>query len=147
MLGNSQGAATPVINEIIEGLNEREAGYKKALELVEDPTAATIFQGYADQSSRFAQELMPYSDQKSREEIGTGPLSTVFRGWAELKATVTGKDTHGIYAWCETGEDAAKGIYQGAYKTGIPDEVKIIVDRQFAEIKEAHDRIKALRDS
>ena len=150
MLNTGNDSSTPtttVINEIIEALNEREAGYRKAADLTRDSEAAELFHKYAVQSSQFARELIPYSNEQTPEEVGQSPLSAIFRGWAELKSTLTGHDTKGLYAWCETGEDTAINIYNGAFKAGLPIALKDIVQGQFAEIKEAHGRMKALRDA
>jgi uncharacterized protein (TIGR02284 family) len=144
---SNQSATTTVVNELIETHNEREAGYKKAAELVNDIQAKAIFQRYASQSTSFASELIPYSDERSPQEVGKGPLSAIFRGWADLKAAVTGHDSKALYAWCETGEDAALRVFESAFKAGIPPAIQEIVQRQYAELKEAHGHIKALRDA
>jgi uncharacterized protein (TIGR02284 family) len=146
-MSNNNNETTTVVNELIEAHNEREAGYRKAVDLVENSEAREIFNRYAAQSARFAAELLPYSDEKSTEEVGKGPLSALFRGWASIKATVTGHDTKAIYAWAETGEDTAIKIFEDAIKTGIPSEIQTLVQKQFSEIKEAHGHIKALRDA
>lgn len=138
---------TTVVNELIEALNEREAGYRKAGDLVENSEARELFNRYAAQSARFAAELIPYSDERSTEEIGKGPLSALWRGWADIKAAFTGHDTKAIYAWAETGEDAAKKIYESAFENGIPSEIETLVRKQYFELKEAHGQIKALRDA
>ena len=138
---------TTVVNELIEALNEREAGYKKASELVENTEARELFNRYAEQSARFAAEMLPYRYERSKEAIGKGPLSALWRGWAEVKAAFTGKDTKAIYAWAETGEDTAIKIFQGAFEAGMPQEILALAKKQFSEIKEAHGHIKALRDA
>ncbi|HEX8547409.1 MAG TPA: DUF2383 domain-containing protein, partial [Cytophagaceae bacterium] len=127
MFNNGNDSSTPtttVVNEIIEALNEREAGYRKAADLSKDSEAAELFHKYAVQSSLFARELIAYSNEHTPEEVGQSPLSAVFRGWAELKSALTGHDTKSLYAWCETGEDTAINIYNGAFKAGLPTAVK-----------------------
>jgi uncharacterized protein (TIGR02284 family) len=144
---NHNSETTTVVNELIETLNEREAGYRKAGDLVENSEARELFNRYAAQSARFAAELIPYSDERSTEEVGKGPLSALWRGWAEVKAAFTGHDTKALYAWAETGEDAAIKIFEGVFVSGMPSEIESLVRKQFAEIKEAHGHIKALRDA
>ena len=144
---NNSNETTTVVNELIEALNEREAGYRKAGDLVQNSEARELFNRYAAQSARFAAELIPYSDERSTEEVGKGPLSALWRGWAEVKAAFTGHDTKALYAWAETGEDAAKKIFESAFEHGIPTEIQNLVQKQFAELKEAHGHIKALRDA
>lgn len=143
---STNSATTTVVNELIEVHNEREAGYKKAAELTQNSEAKALFENYASQSAGFAAQLLPYTEE-GREEIGKGPLSALFRGWASLKATITANDTKAIYAWCETGEDAAIKLIENAIRNGIPTQIQTLVQKQFTEVKEAHGHIKALRDA
>jgi len=41
-------------------------------------------------------------------------------------------------------EDSAVEAYEEALETDLPNDVKMIVSRQFSEVKEAHDRIRSL---
>ncbi len=65
-------------------------------------------------------------------------------GWINIKSTVTGKDEMAIIAECERGEDSAIKNFQEAMKESLPADMQTIVDRQYAEVKEAHDRIRSL---
>ena len=47
----------------------------------------------------------------------------------------------------ERGEDVAVKAYQEAMKEDLPSDVAAIVQRQHSEVKQAHDRVKAMRDS
>jgi uncharacterized protein (TIGR02284 family) len=61
-----------------------------------------------------------------------------------LKAAVTGKDDQAILAECERGEDSAVSNYRAALGTDLPANVRSLVERQFGEVKEAHDRVRSL---
>ena len=106
-----------------------------------------MFHKYAVQSSHFARELIPFSDEHTPEEVGQSTISAVFTGWTELKSALTGHETKSLYAWWETGEDTAINIYNGAFKANLPTAVNDIVHGQFGEIKEAHGIMKGLRDA
>jgi uncharacterized protein (TIGR02284 family) len=52
-----------------------------------------------------------------------------------------------LLAECERGEDSAVEEFSKALDNGLSAPVQEIVSRQYAEIKQAHDRIKHLRDA
>jgi uncharacterized protein (TIGR02284 family) len=57
---------------------------------------------------------------------------------------VTGKDDDAIISECERGEDSAVSNYRDALDKDLPANVRSIVERQFASVKQAHDRIRSL---
>jgi uncharacterized protein (TIGR02284 family) len=48
---------------------------------------------------------------------------------------------------CERGEDAAKSAYKEASEQSFPSYILDTIQTQYASVKQAHDRIKALRDA
>ena len=64
-----------------------------------------------------------------------------------LKSAVTSGDDHAILAECERGEDSAVEEYKKAIAENLLAPSREIVSRQYSEIKNAHDRIKNLRDA
>ena len=76
----------------------------------------------------------------------TGSLAaTLHRGWIDIKSAVTEEDENAVISECERGEDSAVSNYQDALgDENLPADIRSIVERQFTEIKEAHDRIRAL---
>ena len=69
------------------------------------------------------------------------------RGWINLKSALTRGDDHSILAECERGEDSAVEEFRKALNDGLSAPVQEIVSRQYVQIKEAHDRVKNLRDT
>jgi uncharacterized protein (TIGR02284 family) len=47
-------------------------------------------------------------------------------------------------AECERGEDSAVANYRAALGTDLPAHVRALVERQFSEVKQAHDRVRSL---
>ncbi len=76
----------------------------------------------------------------------TGSVAaTLHRGWINIKSAVTGEDENAVIAECERGEDSAVANYKDALADGnLPADIRSIVERQSAQIKEAHDRIRNL---
>jgi uncharacterized protein (TIGR02284 family) len=135
-----------IVNELIETLNERESGYKIAAEHVKDPNIALELTNFVMQSNRFISQLMPFSDESSSQNIGKGPLGTIFQGWMNLKEKMMGYKTDSVLGDCITGEEAAIKIYQAALKDrDLPSGLKNILQKQHGEIKLAQEKIKSLR--
>ena len=59
---------------------------------------------------------------------------------------MTGRDDNAILEECERGEDVAVKTYEEALGVGLPGNVEEVVRRQFAQVKEAHDRVRNLRN-
>jgi uncharacterized protein (TIGR02284 family) len=66
------------------------------------------------------------------------------RGWINIKSAVTGEDEGAVISECERGEDSAVKSYEEALKNSLPADVRMIIETQFLQVKEAHDRIRSL---
>ena len=75
----------------------------------------------------------------------TGSVAaTLHRGWINIKSPVTGEDEAAVIAECERGEDSAVKNYKEALSEELPADLKAIVEKQYAQVQEAHDRIRSL---
>jgi len=138
-----------VIENLIETLKDGQAGFKQAAESVKDPQLRSLFEEYSRQRARFAIELRSQAqspDERDSKMSGSA-AGALHRGWINLKSTLTSGDDHAILAECERGEDPAVEEARKARNDGLSAHVQEIVARQFAQIREAHDRIKQLRDA
>jgi uncharacterized protein (TIGR02284 family) len=57
---------------------------------------------------------------------------------------VTGKDEGAIIAEAERGEDVAVETYRKALEKDLPADIRDVVERQYKQILEAHNRIRSL---
>ncbi|PYL08447.1 MAG: aldehyde dehydrogenase [Verrucomicrobia bacterium] len=137
------------INNLIETLKDGQEGFKQAAEGVKDPQLKALFNDYSHQRSRFATQLQSQAQSLGEPEPETSSTATgaLHRAWINLKSAVTRGDDHAILAECERGEDSAVEAYREAVDSNLSTPVRDIVSRQYAEIKNAHDRIKHLRDT
>ena len=80
---------------------------------------------------------------------GTTTSGKFYRIWMDVKAALTAKDRKAILASCEFGEDVAKDTYKDVLHdlTSSNESVRSVIQRQYSEIREAHDKIKAMRES
>jgi len=138
-----------VIDDLIKTLKDGQEGFKQAPEGVTNPNLKSLFRDYSQQRSRFATALQSEARRHGETDPQTSSSSSgaMHRGWINLKSAITGGDEHAILAECERGEDSAVEEYKKALADGLTASAHELVSRQFVEIKEAHDRIKGLRDA
>jgi len=139
--------AVSVLNELIETCEDGAEGYKKAAEDVEESSLKMLFTAYSSQRAKFAAEL------RSAVEVHGGKASTsghaaasLHRGWMSVKEAVGNKDK-AIIDECEAGEDRAIKAYKEAYEKSLPGAAGDLVSRQFADVQEAHNKLRNLKHS
>jgi uncharacterized protein (TIGR02284 family) len=138
-----------IIENLIETLKDGQEGFKQAAESVKDPQLKSLFEEYSRQRARFAIELRSQAqspDERDSKMSGSA-AGALHRGWINLKSALTSGDDHAILAECERGEDSAVEEARKALDNGLSAPVQEIVSRQYAEIKQAHDRVRDLRDA
>jgi uncharacterized protein (TIGR02284 family) len=136
------------LNDLVETCKDGEKGYRDAAEAIAeegDAELRTLFNTYAQQRARFAAELQNEVLRRGGDPAKSGHVSgALHRGWMNLKAAVTGKDEASIIAECENGEHAAMRNYENVLKQNLPSDILAIAETQYAEIRQAHDRIVSL---
>ena len=78
--------------------------------------------------------------------MGGSVAGAVHRGWMNLKAAASGRTDLAILEECERGEDVAKARYRKALKD-VPEDIRMVVQRQYDGVVRNHDQIRTLRDS
>jgi len=138
-----------IIENLIETLKDGQEGFKQAAESVKDPQLKSVFDEYSRQRARFVSELRSQAQNlEERESKPSGSAAgALHRGWINLKSALTRGDDHAILAECERGEDSAVEQYKKALDNGLSAPVQQIVSRQYTQVKQAHDRVKSLRDA
>ncbi|MBA3442305.1 MAG: PA2169 family four-helix-bundle protein [Pyrinomonadaceae bacterium] len=143
---NSDTVST--LNNLVETCKDGENGFRTAVEGVQKSDLKALFNNYMQQRAQFASELQSEVRRLGGDPEKTGSVAaTLHRGWINIKSTVTGMDETAVLAECERGEDSAVKNYQEAMRENLPAEAQTVVQRQYILIKEAHDRIRDLRDA
>jgi len=75
-----------------------------------------------------------------------GIAGALHRGWMSVRSAVGGGSDDSVVAEAERGEDAAKRAYKAALDRELPPPIRAIVERQYARIREAQDRVRSLRE-
>ncbi len=133
------------LNNLIETCKDGENGFRTAAEGVTNGQLKTLFNTYSQQRAQFAAELQGEVRRLGGDPEKSGSVAaTLHRGWIDIKSAVTGQDENAIIAECERGEDSAVENYESALRANLPANVAEIVQRQFGQVKEAHDRIRNL---
>lgn len=142
-LDNDEVIAT--LNNLVETCKDGQNGFRTAAEGIKNSELTTLFNTYSQQRAQFAAELQSEVRRLGGEPEETGSTAAVVhRGWINIKSAVTGEDEAAVISECERGEDSAVEAYEEALETDLPNDVKVIVSRQFSQVKEAHDRIRSL---
>jgi uncharacterized protein (TIGR02284 family) len=133
------------LNNLIETCKDGQNGFQTAAEGVKNSELKTLFHTYAQQRAQFAGELQGEVRRLGGDPEQTGSVAaTLHRGWINIKSAVTGEDENAVISECERGEDSAVSNYKDALQADLPADVRSIVERQYTQVKEAHDRIRAL---
>lgn len=133
------------LNNLIETCKDGQNGFQTASEGVKNSELKTLFLGYSQQRAQFAGELQNEVQRLGGDPENTGSVAaTLHRGWINIKSTVTGEDEAAVIAECERGEDSAVRNYKDALAQNLPENIRSIVQSQYTQVQEAHDRIRSL---
>lgn len=137
-----------ILNDLVEINNDRVAGYSKAAVQTTDEDLRALFTEFAAQSRQYANELTKHIRVEGDEPTeGTTVSGKIYRTWMDVKATFGGDDRKGLLSSCEFGEDAAQKAYKAALADDdITGEVRSLIESQKASLRQAHDKVKAMRD-
>ncbi|HWS54590.1 MAG TPA: PA2169 family four-helix-bundle protein [Pyrinomonadaceae bacterium] len=142
---SSNAEVISALNRLIETCRDGQEGFKAAADGVRGDELKRLFREYSQQRARFAGELQQEVRRLGGEASEAGSVSAALhRGWMGLKSALTGEDDGAILAECERGEDSAVSSYRSALGTDLPAHVRSMVERQFSEVKQAHDRVRSL---
>ncbi len=135
-----------VLNNLIATCKDGQDGFQTAAEGIKRSDIKSLFYQYAQQRAQFAGELQAEVRRLGGDPEQTGSVAaTLHRGWINLKSAMTGEDETAVLAECERGEDSAVSNYQSALATDdLPADVRAVIERQYVQVQEAHDRIRNL---
>ncbi len=145
---NMSNAST--LNDVIETLKDGQEGFRLAAADVNSPELKSLFSEYSLQRSGFAGELQTLAREVGEKDpADSGSVAgALHRGWINIKAALVSKDEHAILSECERGEDVAVAAYRKALEEpDLSQNVASVLQKQFAEVKAAHDNVRNLRDA
>jgi uncharacterized protein (TIGR02284 family) len=144
-------AASDVIstlNNLIETCKDGQNGFQTAAEDVENSNLKSVFYEFGQQRAQYVGELQALVRELGGDPENTGSTAaTLHRGWINIKSVLTGKDEAAILNEAERGEDIAKNAYEKATAMSLPANVSSVIQKQYAGVKMAHDKVRDLRDA
>src|SRR5215207_7966159 len=141
----SDAEVISTLNELIETCRDGREGFRTAAEGVKSAELRELFHAYARQRAGFAGELQDEVRRLGGDPERTGSLvASLHRGWMGLRAALALADDRAVVGECERGEGVALETYRSALDTDMPAGVRVMVERQFAEVKEAHNLVANL---
>ena len=136
-----------ILNDLVETSKDGEQGFRKAAEDTRDAKLKSIFMQRAGDCGKGAAELQQIVSRLGEKPEQSGSVAgAMHRGWVDLKAAVTNRDDLAILEECERGEDVAKAKYRKALEEPLPDDIRMVVQRQCDGAMKNHDQIRDLRD-
>lgn len=140
-----------ITTDLIETLEDGRKGFAAAAERLADTDRGdlrTAFVALSEQRATFSAELerMAAAYGDDIDEDGS-VLAAAHRGWMAVKDALSGSDPDGVLDAAEQGEDHAVAEYQKALDADISPDLRVVLKRQFADVKQSHDQVKAWRDA
>jgi uncharacterized protein (TIGR02284 family) len=140
-----------VIEDLVETLEDGAAGFEKLADLLDDDTAGEVgteMRRFAEERKRFSAELRELAAGRGEEIKESGSVGgTAHRAWMTVKDSVTGDDPHAVLAAAEEGEDHSVQEFEDALNSDLPADIRDVVARQAMAVRQAHDKVRAIRDS
>lgn len=136
-----------VLNGLIETLKDGELGFEAAAVDVTQPELRQILKDFSVQRSQFVRALQYQVELTGEHPEGSGSVAgTVHRGWINLKSALAKRDDLAVLEECERGEDTAVEAFDKALAGGELGASRPLVESQAAQIRAAHEQVRALRD-
>lgn len=140
-----------VLEDLIETLEDGRKGFEQAAERIEssdEPSIAIDLRRFSQERAEFSVELREVATRYGFEIDEEGSMAgSLHRGWLSLKDALTGDDPKAVLEAAETGEDHAVSEFEDALQKDLPADVRSVVERQARAVRNAHDEVKALRDT
>lgn len=141
----SKNEVVTTLNNLVQTCLDGQEGFRTAAGGVARAELNELFEVYSRQRGNFAGELQDEVRRLGGEPADAGSITaSLHRGWMGLRAALEGGDDETVLKECERGEDAALANYRAALGVDLPAAVRSMIERQFAEVKKAHDRILGL---
>jgi len=135
------------LNKLIQVCLDGELGYRTAARNVSSSKLRTIMMDYAIRRSQFVQELRAEVERHGGSAQDSGSVAaSLHRGWITVASSVSHEDTGAIVAACETGEDAARGSYEGVLSSGISGDTRSLIETQWKAIERAQQEMQHLKN-
>jgi uncharacterized protein (TIGR02284 family) len=134
-----------IVKDVVEVLHDGQKGFAELGKHLQDPQVKTFFMKESLTRSQFAGELESAAGLDN--DTGGTASGAMHRFWGDLKGKM-GAGDHALLETAEQGEDVVKKAYQDALQNPeASGNIRQILEKQQAHIRQSHDQVKAFRDS
>lgn len=136
------------LSELIQINKDSVEGFKTAIDSADDPQLTKVFHTVLSERANFAAELQPYVQINDGDAApGRSIQGTAHRWWLKAHAALSPDEAVAVLKDAEFGEDEIKEKYEDVLKETAGSPVNDILQRQYATVKQGHDKIRDLRDA
>jgi uncharacterized protein (TIGR02284 family) len=136
-----------VLNTLIETCTDGERGFRNIAAHVHSGDLRTLFASRASECRQACADLRAQVLQLGGDpETGGSASGALHRGWVALLGTLAGHSDKSLLQACERGEDSALARYRDALDQALPDNIRLLIERQFEGVKRNHAQVRSLRD-
>ncbi|GAA4441815.1 hypothetical protein GCM10023188_40780 [Pontibacter saemangeumensis] len=147
---NKNENAVNVLQELNQFVNDRIEGYKHAADLTKNPAHRSFYNKLIQESNDFSNEInRTIGSFGGERQDGTTAKGKIFRGWMDVKSTVTGSDEESIIESNIYGEEWAQKAYNDAldHKAELPQSVISMVEKQKHASEATCEQLKQMKES
>lgn len=131
----SLDSATDVVETLISSCRHTHEGFRSAAEAVTDEDLKRLFSIYAQQRTRFAEELRQHLPA---EVAGDDSRAISGTAWDEM-------GVHEVIRECLNAEKDALDLYsQALAKKAMPTKAHFLVSAQFSLLQKVHERVRGM---
>ncbi len=143
-MSNNSQELTTILNDLIATCNDSWEGLGKAAKGVHDDGLRSWFTDVSLQRAGFGRRLSEEVQKAGVEPAQAGHGSGILhQGWVDLETRLRSKDDGAIRVECLQGEESTLKHYERAVGQNLPDDVRLLVERQFNEVQAT---VKQLRE-
>ena len=135
------------LNDLLENARDGALGFREASDHARSAELKQLFRRRADACTLAASELQAQLRQAGGKiDAGGTVAGATHRIWTHIRGLFGGASDETMLNECERGEDVSVARYRKALQENLPHELHALVQRQFEEVRQAHDEIRVLRD-
>ncbi|MET4105443.1 PA2169 family four-helix-bundle protein [Hymenobacter sp. UYP22] len=147
--GSKTSSTADTLNELLYFVNDRIAGYERAVAESQNPELRGYYKQLVSQSQQFSTDLNTYLSREGKgRQTSTTLKGKLYRRWMDTQAALTGSDEKAILGANIYGEEWALKAYQEALAdpqlTGV---IRRTVERQYELSQNTYRRLKNLEVS
>jgi uncharacterized protein (TIGR02284 family) len=141
----AQRTERTILNHLIETCRDAERGFLSAAAHVENPKLRGLFEQMASQRARIAADLAPHAQRLGGDPAADGTTgAALHRGWIDIKSRLRRHDDNAILNEVERGDGITLHTFQDALEGMLPPDSRVVIERLYAELREAHASIAAV---